>query len=892
MGDGTSVPEPISNNDLYQQQQQQPQHRFPAAPPTQQGVSLGTGVPRHKQQPRERKPWLKPVSSLIRGIPQSKQQQQQQQQQEQQGSWSGRNSAFPPAVHMVPQQDTAHLSPGWRGPAAPAAGTAAPTAVVENATMQDREERPQQQRQGQLSFGRERSRSVSPRIVRGPFGTGLSSSAASHHPAPSPAAGGGPDQHPLYDVPRSHYRSRSDQIYPPGYDGRAGSGVGGRGFESYPASFFDRNYEQQEQHQHQQQQQQPQHYLLSTAAADAAVSAVPVPRDEPPTATSDPYRTPTAAGEPPPFWGEPGESPAKQQRNGTRPPKDPPRQQPKPQCLFRGCARRPTHAVRGERPTYCAEHSTPGMSSAAATAAAGTAGGGSKRNRCLMPGCSKAPRYALPGQKAEYCTLHKNSALHVDVKHPRCESELGCVRQPTFGWEGEKARFCSAHKVDGMLDVKNPRCGEPGCLKRPRYGEEGGRARFCAAHRFDDMVDLASRRSTGGASSGAKHCVSPAKRPRNGPRSIAHDSSAAAAAMEAAAAALPSSPAFGLRAAGGGGGRRGGGAPLATRGHTPAHAGGHRRATSESWIDFCPKRVFETTGLKNEDGAVDLAVPRHTNTTASRRARHHIPRTVNTSMAAVAATASMATSPGDSLSIVGGNGGNLSFDEGAELDITSGDRTHRPGGEGIATTSLFQAGGSGSGGTTGRGGWGSSGAACAGWLSSDRGDTSTASKAESVSIAALGGELAALAAAPISDASPLPSPGSASSPLAAGAASTSASASAPGTSSGFCFSSSPLPAGGSVSSAVKQEKQMMAPVATVTAPVTPQSSSDSINGGVGDGAADGEGGGSGRGRVGGGGGARVKGGGGRGHRFNASDYEASAILLECRSGMLSGEQRI
>lgn len=88
------------------------------------------------------------------------------------------------------------------------------------------------------------------------------------------------------------------------------------------------------------------------------------------------------------------------------------------------------------------------------------------------------------------------------------------------------------------------------------------------------MVDLASRRSTGGASSGSKHCVSPAKRPRNGPRSIAHDSSAAAAAE--AAAALPSSPEFSLRAAGGGGGGRGGGAPLATRGHTPAHAGGHR----------------------------------------------------------------------------------------------------------------------------------------------------------------------------------------------------------------------------------------------------------------------------------------------------------------------------
>ena len=381
MGDGPSVPEAISNNDLRQHQ-----HRFPAASPShQQATSLGTGGPRHQQQ-HERKPWLKPVSSLIRGIPQSKNQQQQQQQQQQQGWSGGRNAAggaagFPPAIlHMVPQQDT--LSPGWRGPAA-AANT---SSVVESgtaATMQDREERQQPRRRDPaVAFGHERSRSVSPRIVRGPFGTGLS--ASHHHPGSS---GVEPEerQPPLYDLPRSHHRSRSDQVYAAGYDGSP--------------SFFDRTHYDQDQQ-----------YIFSTAAADAAVSAVPVPRDEP----SDPYRTPTAAGAPPPFWGEPGESPAKQQRNSARPTKDPRPQQHKPQCLFRGCPRRPTHAVRGERPTCCQEHSAPGMSDVAAAAAA--SGGSSKRNRCLMPGCSKAPRYALPGQKAEYCTLHKNSTLHVDVK--------------------------------------------------------------------------------------------------------------------------------------------------------------------------------------------------------------------------------------------------------------------------------------------------------------------------------------------------------------------------------------------------------------------------------------------------------------------------------------------
>ena len=40
---------------------------------------------------------------------------------------------------------------------------------------------------------------------------------------------------------------------------------------------------------------------------------------------------------------------------------------------------------------------------------------GRRRNRCLEPGCSKSPRYALPGQKAEYCSQHKMEN-YVDVK--------------------------------------------------------------------------------------------------------------------------------------------------------------------------------------------------------------------------------------------------------------------------------------------------------------------------------------------------------------------------------------------------------------------------------------------------------------------------------------------
>lgn len=92
------------------------------------------------------------------------------------------------------------------------------------------------------------------------------------------------------------------------------------------------------------------------------------------------------------------------------------------------------------------------------------------------------------------------------------------------------------------------------------------------------MVDLASRRSAGGGS--GKHCLSPAKRQRDGPRSIAHDSTAAAAAAAVAtAAASPpgsSMTPFSLRATVGGAGGVAGDAPVAKRGHTPARAGGHR----------------------------------------------------------------------------------------------------------------------------------------------------------------------------------------------------------------------------------------------------------------------------------------------------------------------------
>ncbi len=439
-GTSSQMPEAVSSNDLPQQRQSSSSSAERYGPPNPAG---NVGL-RHQPQQLERKPWLKPVSSLIRGI-----QQQQQQQQHQHQGWSGVGvgAGFAPAIHMVPQQDGVGgpvLSPtaaGWRG-----AGVGA-ASVVESGTANSNDEL-RLPPHGAGSFGTDRSRSVSPRIVRGPLGTGIPAAGNHHHPGSvagtgtdrrlynlqgSSGSSGGSSNSSNHQHRRHHHRSRSDHVY----------AAGGVGFEQFDGA----RYRQQQQHQHQHQQ-----YVFATAAADAGASAVPVPAGDgdatmttattppPPPPGADPYRTPTAAaGATPRFWGDTGESPPKQLRgNHGLATKD---QQQQQTCLFRGCPRRPTHAaVRGERPSYCFVHSTPGMTEAAAPAPAPSAAAPAvvtpgRRNRCLVPGCTKAPRYALPGQKAEYCTSHKISTLHVDVKVcvcGSCEMKGRYCRYPTF----------------------------------------------------------------------------------------------------------------------------------------------------------------------------------------------------------------------------------------------------------------------------------------------------------------------------------------------------------------------------------------------------------------------------------------------------------------------------
>lgn len=73
-------------------------------------------------------------------------------------------------------------------------------------------------------------------------------------------------------------------------------------------------------------------------------------------------------------------------------------------CLFAGCCKRPTYTERrGGKATFCGEHRSGGMVDVV------------KRNHCQAVGCTKQPRYALPGEKAEFCSQHKMDN-YVDVK--------------------------------------------------------------------------------------------------------------------------------------------------------------------------------------------------------------------------------------------------------------------------------------------------------------------------------------------------------------------------------------------------------------------------------------------------------------------------------------------
>jgi hypothetical protein len=81
-----------------------------------------------------------------------------------------------------------------------------------------------------------------------------------------------------------------------------------------------------------------------------------------------------------------------------------------------------------------------------------------KRKYCEAPECNKPAFYSEEGQKAKFCKIHKNQNM-INVATRKC-SIFGCNIYPSFNFEGKKGDgdTCKRHKLEGMIDVRNPRC--------------------------------------------------------------------------------------------------------------------------------------------------------------------------------------------------------------------------------------------------------------------------------------------------------------------------------------------------------------------------------------------------------------------------------------------------
>jgi EsV-1-7 cysteine-rich motif len=113
---------------------------------------------------------------------------------------------------------------------------------------------------------------------------------------------------------------------------------------------------------------------------------------------------------------------------------------------------------------------------------------GVHKKRC--EGCNKRPVFGMLGAGARRCKEHILDGM-IDVKHPKCGLN-GCKIQPTFGVVGAKrATRCRDHASDGMEDIKHNRCGVNGCKVRPSFGRrEDVKATRCVAHKDLDMEDI------------------------------------------------------------------------------------------------------------------------------------------------------------------------------------------------------------------------------------------------------------------------------------------------------------------------------------------------------------------------------------------------------------------
>jgi hypothetical protein len=149
----------------------------------------------------------------------------------------------------------------------------------------------------------------------------------------------------------------------------------------------------------------------------------------------------------------------------------------------KGCKRSALYNLADLYPAYCKDHKTDDMVNVYSV-------------RCDYVSefgvpCKKTVSWGYPDTKKKVrCAEHKLDGMD-DLKHPRC-MEPKCPNQRSYGFAKDKViTHCSVHSKTGMVNLKHKMCEECG-ENIPSFNYEGEKtARFCGEHKLDGMVDVA-----------------------------------------------------------------------------------------------------------------------------------------------------------------------------------------------------------------------------------------------------------------------------------------------------------------------------------------------------------------------------------------------------------------
>jgi len=108
---------------------------------------------------------------------------------------------------------------------------------------------------------------------------------------------------------------------------------------------------------------------------------------------------------------------------------------------------------------------------------------------CKGNNCKKHALYNYKGEiDALYCANCKLDGM-IDIKNPKC---INCnIKRPNFGMpNNKKAQYCGDCKLNGMIDIKNTKCIICN-IKRPSFGMiNDKKAQYCNDCKLDGMINI------------------------------------------------------------------------------------------------------------------------------------------------------------------------------------------------------------------------------------------------------------------------------------------------------------------------------------------------------------------------------------------------------------------